>query len=69
MSELKGAVEDGQLSLHFQPKLNIRARSLYGVECLVRWIHPVHGLSRRTSLSPWPSRPATSAPGRNRAWS
>lgn len=43
MSELKGAVEDGQLSLYFQPKLNIRARSLYGVECLVRWIHPVHG--------------------------
>lgn len=43
MSELKGAVEGGQLSLYFQPKLNIRARSLYGVECLVRWIHPVHG--------------------------
>jgi diguanylate cyclase (GGDEF)-like protein len=43
MSELKGAVEGGQLSLYLQPKLNIRARSLYGVECLVRWIHPVHG--------------------------
>ncbi len=43
MSELKGAVEGGQLSLYFQPKLNIRQRTLYGVECLVRWIHPVHG--------------------------
>jgi diguanylate cyclase (GGDEF)-like protein len=43
MSELKGAVESGQLSLYMQPKLNIRARCLYGVECLVRWIHPVHG--------------------------
>src|SRR3989338_5343225 len=43
MSELKGAVEGGQLSLYFQPKLNIHMRSLYGVECLVRWIHPVHG--------------------------
>lgn len=43
MSELKGAVEGGQLSLYFQPKLSIRTRSLYGVECLVRWIHPVHG--------------------------
>jgi predicted signal transduction protein with EAL and GGDEF domain len=43
MSELKGAVEGGQLSLYYQPKLNIQSRSLYGVECLVRWIHPVHG--------------------------
>ena len=43
MSELKGAVEQGQLSLYFQPKLEIRARRLLGVECLVRWIHPVHG--------------------------
>lgn len=43
MSELKGTVEGGQLSLYFLPQLNIRARSLYGVECLVRWIHPVHG--------------------------
>ena len=43
MSELKGAVESGQLSLYLQPKLHIRSRCLYGVECLVRWIHPVHG--------------------------
>lgn len=43
MSELKGAVEQGQLSLYFQPKLDIRQRCLMGVECLVRWIHPVHG--------------------------
>ena len=43
MSELKSAVEEGQLSLYFQPKLDIRARRLLGVECLVRWIHPVHG--------------------------
>jgi diguanylate cyclase (GGDEF)-like protein len=43
MSELKGAIEDGQLSLYFQPKLNIASRTLLGVECLVRWIHPQHG--------------------------
>ena len=43
MSELKGAVESGQLSLYLQPKLHISSRCLYGVECLVRWIHPVHG--------------------------
>ena len=43
MSELKGAIEDGQLSLYFQPKLTIASRTLLGVECLVRWIHPQHG--------------------------
>ncbi|MDP3845902.1 MAG: EAL domain-containing protein [Pseudomonas sp.] len=43
MSELKGAIEEGQLSLYFQPKLTIASRTLLGVECLVRWIHPQHG--------------------------
>lgn len=43
MSELKGAIESQQLSLYFQPKLNIASRTLLGVECLVRWIHPQHG--------------------------
>jgi len=78
MSELKGAVESGQLSLYFQPKLNIRARRLYGVECLVRWIHPVHGfippdefipLAEQTgnvcALSRWVVRTAVA---QSRAW-
>ena len=43
MSELKSAIEGGQLSLYMQPKLDIANARLYGVECLVRWIHPVHG--------------------------
>jgi len=43
MSELKSAIEGGQLSLYFQPKLDIANNRLYGVECLVRWIHPLHG--------------------------
>lgn len=43
MSELKGAIDSGQLSLYFQPKLTIASRTVLGVECLVRWIHPQHG--------------------------
>jgi diguanylate cyclase (GGDEF)-like protein len=43
MSELKSAIDDGQLSLYLQPKLDIAKGRLYGVECLVRWIHPTHG--------------------------
>lgn len=44
MSELRGAIERGELVLHYQPKLDIREQRISGVECLVRWQHPVHGL-------------------------
>jgi diguanylate cyclase len=44
MSELRGALEDGQIVLHYQPKVDLRTGSLSGVEALVRWQHPVRGL-------------------------
>lgn len=44
MSELCGAIERGELVLHYQPKLDLRLQRITGVECLVRWQHPVHGL-------------------------
>ncbi|MBB6340344.1 diguanylate cyclase (GGDEF)-like protein [Pseudomonas fluvialis] len=78
MSELKGAIEGGQLALYFQPKLLIRQRRLLGVECLVRWIHPQHGfvapddfipLAEQTgnvcALTRWVLRTALA---QNRAW-
>jgi diguanylate cyclase (GGDEF)-like protein len=43
MSQLKGALLDGQLKLYYQPKLSIQQNSISTVECLIRWIHPVHG--------------------------
>jgi diguanylate cyclase (GGDEF)-like protein len=43
MSELKSAVEDDALELFYQPKLDIASNTIYAVECLVRWNHPVHG--------------------------
>jgi EAL domain-containing protein (putative c-di-GMP-specific phosphodiesterase class I) len=30
--------------LHYQPKVNLETREVYGVEALVRWRHPVQGL-------------------------
>lgn len=44
MSELRGAIDRNELVLHYQPKLDIREQRVSGVECLVRWQHPVHGL-------------------------
>lgn len=43
MSELRGALAEGQLQLFYQPKLAIAERKITTVECLIRWIHPVHG--------------------------
>jgi len=45
MAELRQALrDDSQLFLEFQPLVRLRDRSLAGVEALVRWQHPTHGL-------------------------
>ncbi|XOV81125.1 MAG: EAL domain-containing protein [Aestuariibacter sp.] len=43
MSELRGALAEGQLQLFYQPKLAIEEGRITTVECLIRWIHPTHG--------------------------
>ena len=43
-SELRRAVDEGELVLHYQPKLAVPSGVVVGVECLVRWEHPEHGL-------------------------
>ena len=42
--ELRRAIGAGELVLHYQPKLDIRTGELDGVEALVRWNRPGHGL-------------------------
>jgi predicted signal transduction protein with EAL and GGDEF domain len=44
LSDLHGAVERGEFILHYQPVMLLKTRELYGVEALVRWQHPRHGL-------------------------
>ncbi len=44
LGELRRGIEAGQLVLHFQPQADLLTGAVLGVEALVRWQHPVHGL-------------------------
>lgn len=44
MSELRDAIEQNQLVLHYQPKVETKTNRIVGVEALVRWQHPRLGL-------------------------
>lgn len=50
--ELADGIARGELELHFQPKVKMATRELTGVEALVRWRHPVHGLQFPDSFIP-----------------
>ena len=42
-SDLRVAIEKGQLSVVFQPSVDATSEALTGFEALVRWTHPEHG--------------------------
>lgn len=44
MSELPNAMVENQVVVHFQPQVALETGQVVGVEALVRWQHPQHGL-------------------------
>jgi len=44
VAELRRALVDHQLVLHYQPKISFADRHIVGVEALMRWDHPTRGL-------------------------
>lgn len=44
VADLRRAIADGDLRLHYQPKVDMARRAIRGVEALVRWEHPEQGL-------------------------
>jgi len=51
-AELARAIENQELVLHFQPKINLTTGKVTGMEALVRWVHPVNGFMSPAEFIP-----------------
>lgn len=49
-ARLREAITENELQLHYQPKFDIFSGELLGVEALVRWVDPKHGLIMPTEF-------------------
>ncbi|WCB92678.1 putative signaling protein [Baekduia alba] len=61
-AELHGAIEAGQLEVHYQPQADVRTGAVRGVEALVRWRHPEHGLMPPAAFMPLAERAGIMGP-------
>lgn len=52
ISRVSNAIEENELSLHYQPKVNMENDKVIGVEALLRWNHPDKGLLYPDSFLP-----------------
>jgi diguanylate cyclase (GGDEF)-like protein len=44
LEELRQVIQARKLAMHYQPKVDSQTSYVSGVEALVRWDHPIHGL-------------------------
>ncbi|MDX2368723.1 MAG: EAL domain-containing protein [Colwellia sp.] len=42
--EISQAIESEQFEVWYQPQINAKTNEVYGIECLLRWIHPEQGM-------------------------
>jgi diguanylate cyclase (GGDEF)-like protein/PAS domain S-box-containing protein len=43
LSELRSAIENGGVAVHYQPQMDLKTGAVSSVEALVRWHHPTYG--------------------------
>jgi diguanylate cyclase (GGDEF)-like protein len=51
-ADLSQALEQGQFFLVYQPIFDLRTRNVLGVEALIRWLHPTHGIINPDAFIP-----------------
>jgi diguanylate cyclase (GGDEF)-like protein len=61
LGELRRAIDGDELVLHYQPKVALDGDRVTGVEALVRWQHPEHGLLQPDQFVPLAERTGTIA--------
>lgn len=49
-NELRQAINNSEFELYYQPQISIRGGRIVGLEALIRWRHPIHGLLSPTSF-------------------
>jgi diguanylate cyclase (GGDEF)-like protein len=60
--ELRGAVDDNQMLLHYQPKARLSDGAVVSVEALVRWDHPWYGMVPPSEFIPLAERTGVMRP-------
>ena len=51
-ADLRRALDDGELFLHYQPTIDLASGQITGAEALARWNHPTRGLVPPTEFIP-----------------
>ncbi|WP_372761707.1 EAL domain-containing protein [Pseudoalteromonas sp.] len=57
-NELRYAIKEKQLTIHYQPQIDCRTHQIVGYEALLRWFHPIKG-----AISPFKFIPIAEATG------
>ncbi|GMR17804.1 MAG: hypothetical protein BMS9Abin33_0198 [Gammaproteobacteria bacterium] len=56
LGELRKAIQDNELTLHYQPKIDLKTQKTIGAEVLLRWDHPKYGIIQPDEFIPYAER-------------